>query len=158
MKIFQSQNFIVRAAPEPLVDRDDGGHVIIDPVVSVRDRQELIPKLAVEFMRLSVVTGQAMTTVMIKHGVDIGRINYQDNGNWSVFLPEGPHLHLHLYGRATNAKYQRYGQACYFPHKDENPGFYKHFQPLDAKDIFEIGNEIKRLLGTEKFSDKNWMI
>lgn len=122
--IFETENFVVEAVEHPLVDRSDGGHITINPKFKVSTRQELTPAQAIEMMRLSVVTGEAMTTVLISRGVDIGRINYQDNGNWSVFAPGGPLLHLHLYGRAKSAKIQKYGQSCYFPHRQENPDFY----------------------------------
>jgi len=154
--IFQSENFIVEAVERPLVDRDDGGHIVINPIVSIADRQQLTPREAIEFMRLSIVAGQALSTVMKKNGVNVGRVNYQDNGNWSVFKPEGPVFHLHLYGRAVDARYQKYGQACYFPHRDEQPEFYSSLKPLEDADIQDMRDEIQRLLMLEKFSDAIW--
>ena len=77
--IYESENFVVEAAQKPHVDRDDGGHIRISPKVPVVDRQQLPPKLALELMRLTIVVGHAMTKVMNEHGVDVGRINYQDN-------------------------------------------------------------------------------
>ena len=88
--IYESENFFVEAVEKPHVDRDDGGHIKIYPKVRIRDRQQLSPKQAIELMKLTIIVGQAMTKIMNEHGVDIGRINYQDNGNWSVFKPEGP--------------------------------------------------------------------
>jgi diadenosine tetraphosphate (Ap4A) HIT family hydrolase len=154
--IYKSKNFIAESAENPLVDRDDGGHIIISPKVRVLNRQQLSPPLAIELMKLTVMVGQAMESVMNDRGVDIGRINYQDNGNWSVFLPEGPHLHIHLYGRARSAKYHPFGQACFFPHRDENPGYYSRFKPLTAEDIKSLRKEIEKLSGEEKFSDHWW--
>ncbi len=107
-------------------------------------------------MRLTIVVGQAMTKVMNEHGVNIGRINYQDNGNWAVFKPEGPCLHIHLYGRAKNAKIQKYGQACYLPHIKENPEFYENLKPLTEDDVKGIKTKIEQLFKTEKFSDSAW--
>jgi hypothetical protein len=154
--IFQSKNFVVEAVEKPLVDRLDGGHVVINPIVRVADRQQLAPYQAIEFMRLSIVTGGAMTTVLRKHGVNIGRINYQDNGNWGVFTKEGPYFHLHLYGRAIDAKIQKYGQACFFPHRNEQPEFYSNLKPLTPEDISALRREIENLLLLEKFSDMAW--
>ncbi len=156
--IYESKNFIVESAEHPHIDRDDGGHIKIYPKVRFLDRQQLSPKLAIELMRLTIVVGGAMTKVMNEHGVDIGRINYQDNGNWSVFKPEGPYLHVHLYGRAKSAKIQKYGQAGFFPHRSENPEYYKNFKPLNAEDIKDMKIEIERLLKEEKFSDTSWGI
>ncbi|HLD31868.1 MAG TPA: hypothetical protein VJB37_03165 [Patescibacteria group bacterium] len=107
-------------------------------------------------MRLSLVVGQAMTVALPKQGINIGRINYQDNGNWSVFKPEGPYLHLHLYGRARNAQQQKFGQALYLPHREEQPKFYESLQPLNQKDCQAITQEILTLMSQEKFSNKNW--
>ena len=156
--IFETENYLVEAVEHPLVDRNDGGHITINPKFKVSTRQELTPGQAIEMMRLSVVVGEAMTTVLITRGIDIGRINYQDNGNWSVFKPGGPQLHLHLYGRAKSAKIQKYGQATYFPHRDENPDFYKDLQPLQPNDIILIRQEIMILLAKEKFRDKHWRL
>ncbi len=154
--IYESKNFIVEAVEKPHVDRNDGGHIKISPRIKLLDRQQLSPKLAIELMRLTIVTGQAMTEVMNSHGVDIGRINYQDNGNWTVFKPEGSYLHIHLYGRAKNAKYQKYGQACYFPHKDEHPEFYAKLKPLNSSDVKDIHHKISKLLTQKKYSDSEW--
>jgi diadenosine tetraphosphate (Ap4A) HIT family hydrolase len=154
--IYENNNFIVEAHEKPHVDRDDGGHIVIHPRERLTDRQALSPKLAIELMRLTMVTGEAMTKVMNRRGVDIGRINYQDNGNWSVFKPEGPHLHIHLYGRAKSAKVHKYGQACYFPHRDDQPGYYENFKPLNEEDVKEIGEEIVELFNSPKYLDQEW--
>jgi diadenosine tetraphosphate (Ap4A) HIT family hydrolase len=154
--IFESANFIVQSAELPLIDRDDGGHITIDPKFTIATRQQLAPQQAIELMRLTIITGEAMTTVMKKHGVDIGRINYQDNGNWAVFKPEGPQLHYPIYGRAKNAVVQKYGQTLHFPHKDEFPGLYKNLKPLSNEDVQEIKKEMERLIKEEKYTDDLW--
>jgi diadenosine tetraphosphate (Ap4A) HIT family hydrolase len=154
--IYESENFSVISPDKPLIDRADGGHIIIFPKMSFVDRQQLNPKQAIELMRLTMVVGRAMTTVMNEHGFDIGRINYQDNGNWAVFKPKGPHLHVHLYGRAKSAKIQLYGQACKFPHIEEQPEFYKDLEPLNEEDIKDIKTEIELLLKKDKYSDSEW--
>ncbi len=154
--IFETNNFTVDAPDYPHIDRSDGGHIIIFPKVMVRDRQQLSSLLAIELMRLTTVVGEAMASVMNKRGVNIGRINYQDNGNWAVFAPEGPSLHIHLYGRAKSAQTQPYGQSLVFPHIDEHPEFYKDFQPLNPNDIFDIRNEALRLFTESRYSDETW--
>jgi diadenosine tetraphosphate (Ap4A) HIT family hydrolase len=156
--IFQSKFFIVEAPDQPLIDREDGGHITITPLTPVRERQDLTPQAAIDLMRLTIVTGEAMQTVMKKHGVDIGRINYQDNGNWSVFKPGGPIMHIHIYGRAINAKVQPYGQSLNFPHRDVHPEFYESFQPLTQIECDEIKSEIVKLLEEEKYRDSTWGI
>ncbi len=154
--VYESENFFVEAVEKPHVDRSDGGHIKIYPKVRILDRQQLSPKHAIELMRLTIVVGQAMTKIMNEHGVDIGRLNYQDNGNWTVFKPEGSYLHVHLYGRAKSAKIHKYGQACVFPHIEEKPEYYENFKPLKKEDVKDIKTEIEKLFKEEKFSDPEW--
>ena len=154
--IYETQNFIVEAVDKPHVSREEGGHIKITPKVRVINRQELSPKQAIELMRLTIIVGQAMTTIMKKRGVDIGRINYQDNGNWSVFSSEGPYLHIHLYGRAKNAKIQKYGEALSLPLRET--GFYENFKPLNEEDIKEIRKSIISILKKPKYKDSNWKL
>lgn len=154
--IFESRNFLVEAVDKPLVDRNDGGHVTISPKRRVVDVQQLEPVQAIELMRLTVVVGQAMMTVMNRNGVDVGRINYQDNGNWGVHKPEGPYQHTHLYGRARRAKYQIYGESLFFPHIDVRPEFYASLTPLTGQDVMDMKEEIVSLLKTPKHADSAW--
>ena len=80
-EVYTTNNFVVESAEAPHVTRTDGGHMRILPKEKVADRTKLSPQLAIELMRLTMVAGEAMATAMNKRGVDIGRINYQDNGN-----------------------------------------------------------------------------
>ena len=135
-QIYQTNNFIVEAVAEPHVTRTDGGHIKIYPKNKLVDRTQLKPKMAIELMHLTMLIGEAMTIGLNNQGIDIGRVNYQDNGNWGVFKPGGPYLHIHIYGRAKSAKIHKYGDACYFLHRDT--GFYDKFEPLNKDDISEI--------------------
>ncbi len=154
--IYQTENFNVESADAPLVTRKDGGHLIITPKIAVVDRTMLSSKLAIELMRLTMITGEAMATAMNGRGVDIGRINYQDNGNWGVFKPEGPQLHIHLYGRAKSAVINKYGEACTFPFRET--GFYDGFEPLNEEDITAIRSEMELIAGQEKYKPENWAL
>jgi diadenosine tetraphosphate (Ap4A) HIT family hydrolase len=156
--ILETDHFLVEAAARPLVDREDGGHIVINPKIRIENLQQLTPIQGIELIRLTMVVGEAMEIVMNQHGVEVGRINYQDNGNWGVFKPEGPYCHLHIYGRAKGAKHQKYGQALNFPHWDEHPSFYEHLKPLNALDIESMRIEVARLMSHEKYSDKNWRL
>lgn len=152
--IYETLNFIVHAVDNPLVTRLDGGHIEITPKIRLDNRTLLTPKLAIEQMYLTMLIGEAMTLGLRKRGIDIGRINYQDNGNWGVFKPEGPFLHVHLYGRAKSAKIQKYGEACHFPFRET--GFYDTFEPLNAGDIQEIQKQIEQLINTSKYASPDW--
>lgn len=146
MLIYESPHFTITTPAQPHVSRGDGGHLIINPKVVVTDRTQLTPALAVELMKLTMVAGAAMATVLTRHGVDIGRINYQDNGNWRH------ELHVHLYGRARSAKMQPWGQPLAFPPTAQ--AFRKqmgNLEPLNAEDVSALRREIESLLQTEKY-------
>lgn len=154
--IYETENFIVEAVEQPHITRSDGGHIKIYPKVRKVDRTELNPNEAIEVMRLTMIVGEAMSEVMNNRGVDIGRINYQDNGNWSVFKPEGAYFHIHLYGRAKSANIQKYGDATHFPQRET--GFYDGYEPLNDEDNAEIKNKIEEIFKQEKYRDSNWKI
>lgn len=75
-------------------------------------------------------------------------------GTGGVLKPEGPFLHVHLYGRAKSAKYQKYGEACTFPFRET--GFYDNFEPINKEDIDEIRIQISKLLSTSKYVLSKW--
>ncbi|MGB3072808.1 MAG: hypothetical protein WBB68_00940 [Candidatus Moraniibacteriota bacterium] len=104
-------------------------------------------------MKLSMVVGEALVSAMSRRGVDIGIVNYQDMGNWGVFKPEGPTLHMQIYGRAKTAVHQKYGDAVQLPHRET--GFYDDFNPLDSEDMKEIAADIEKLLRSDKYNF-NW--
>ncbi len=143
MVIFETEHFVLKAPEKPHIDRKDGGHLVIFPKKKVSERQELSKEQRCELMELSNFAGQALKEALEKSGIKVGRVNYQDNGNWSVFKPEGPTLHLHIYGRAKDAKRQKYGEALYFPHPKENPDFYENLEPLDEKELEYIKKFLK---------------
>ena len=148
MLIFESQNFEVITPEHPHVSRGDGGHLIINPKVAVEDRTKLPRDKAAELMKLTMVAGEAMKTVLTQGGIEIGRINYQDNGNWRH------ELHVHLYGRALGAVIQTYGHPLSFP---PTPEAFKvqmgNLEPLNKDDIAALKAEIIRLLATDKYRD-----
>lgn len=144
--VYEARHFILKTLDQPHVSRSDGGHIVIDPKLAVEDRTQLTPEQAIELVKLTMVGGEAMKTVLTRKGIDIGRINYQDNGNWRA------ELHVHLYGRARGAKLQPWGHALAFPPTRE--AFRKEMGDLEAlrpDDIAELRAEIGRLLGTEKY-------
>ena len=144
--VFETDNFQVITRDKPHISRTDGGHLIINPKVPVEDRTKLSPALATELMILTMVVGEAMKVGLAKNGINLGRINYQDNGNWRH------ELHIHLYGRAKGATNQQYGWALRFPLTAE--AFKQEvgqLEPITDQDIADIQTEIKRLLQTDKY-------
>jgi diadenosine tetraphosphate (Ap4A) HIT family hydrolase len=141
--IYETSHFLLESKEKPEVDRKDGWHLVINPKISVLDRTFLTPKQAIELMRLTIISGRAMVTGLWKRGISIGRINYQDNGNWRK------ELHIHLYWRAVNSVFQKFGDPIISGYKPE-------YMPLDEEDIICIKEEIDTLLKLEELSDRAW--
>lgn len=83
-QIYQTKYFSLERHPEPFVCRSEGGHLRIFPLDhGISERRELTADQAKDFMRLSIVAGQALETVMNNQGVRVVKINYEDLGNWA---------------------------------------------------------------------------
>ena len=146
--IFEARHFEIVAPGQPHVTRADGGHLVIHPKTRVEDRTQLSREQAIELVKLTMVAGEAMKNVLTRRGIDIGRINYQDNGNWRG------ELHVHLYGRARSATIQPFGQPLKFPPTKQ--AFVEQMgdlEPLTAEDIRELNAAIAALLDSEKYRD-----
>lgn len=148
MVIHETEHFVAGVPESPHVDRDDGGHVIIWPKMKVRDRTKLSPEQAIELMKLTMMVGEAMETALNERGIDVVRINYQDNGNWGFLSPSGPFLHVHLYGRAKSSKMQKHGEALHLPMQD---GFYDNCRPLSEDDVAAIRDVMNRVMAQKKY-------
>jgi diadenosine tetraphosphate (Ap4A) HIT family hydrolase len=147
LTVIEAQHFIIVAPDRPHVSRPDGGHLIINPKVAVSDRTQLTREQAVELVKLTMVAGAAMQAVLPRRGVDIWRINYQDNGNWR------PELHVHLYGRAKSSKMQPYGHFLSIPLTAEAFKQQPLLEALNAEDVAELRAEIERLLASDKYKN-----
>ncbi len=145
--VFEAEHFVIVAPARPHLSREDGGHMIINPKVTVEDRTQLTRVQAVELVKLTMVAGAAMQTVLPRRGVDIWRINYQDNGNWRH------ELHVHLYGRARSSKRQPYGHFLSIPLTAEAFKAQPGLNALTADDVAELKTEIVRLLATDKYKN-----
>lgn len=153
--IHETENFVVAVPKTPHIPRLDGGHLWIRGKEKYfESRTELSPKLAIEIMRLTMLFGEAMKTGMKKRGINIERINYQENGNWAYLNGKKPVFHIHLYGRTKNSITQTWGEALVFPNK--STGFYNSFNRLNEEDIEEIKKQIYILEQSEKYNLKNW--
>jgi diadenosine tetraphosphate (Ap4A) HIT family hydrolase len=146
--VYESTHFEIVVPERPHVTRSDGGHLIINPKVAVDDRTKLTRDQAIELMKLTMVAGEAMTTVLTSRGIPIGRINYQDNGNWRH------ELHVHLYGRSRDAKIQPWGTFLQIPPTREAfNSKMGNLERLNGDDVRQLQAEIVRLLATGKYRD-----
>ncbi len=148
--LFKSNNFTVKLASTPHVPREDGGHIFIEVNDhSIAERSQLSPEQIIELAWLTALAGQAYWDVMPSRGLDLYRLNYQDNGNWAFVRNETPVLHIHIYGRTRNEKHQEYGQALHLPYVDT--GFYDSFEPLTSDDAEALHDRMVELAQTERF-------
>ena len=155
--IYTTENFKVCVPNKPHVSREDGGHIRIKPLYNeYESRLELSINEAIEVMRLTMLVSEAMINGMKKRGLNIERINYQDNGNWAFLKNNKPHFHIHLYGRTKDSKRNPWGESIKFPNPDTE--YYDNFIPFDDLDIKEILDEIHRLEKTDKYLKNNWHI
>lgn len=145
----QTKHFSVKIASRPHVTAEEGGHLFIevnDP--SIEDRTQLEGEAAIELMWLTIVAGEAMGQALRQNGLDIYRINYQDNGNWSFLRGERPRLHVHLYARIRDETYQTFGQALVFP--DPHDAVYDELKPIDIDTGLAIARKMDELAKAEK--------
>lgn len=153
--IYETENMVLRREPRPHISREEGGHLKISAKRDgVRERRDLTPREAVEMAWLSSVAGQAMEVGLKKRGIPIVKINYQENGNWAAIPGSEPTFHLHLYGRSSDAKVQKFPNALHMPIRADNPDFYKDFIPFIDEDVEAIRDEIENIIKTEKYANK----
>ena len=155
MNIYETKNFIVESREKPFLPRTDGGHVrIVVKDKNITDRTKLEPQTAIELMRLTMLIGEALQIAMNNRGVPVVKVNYHDMGNWADKTGDKPVLHVHVFGRASNAVKQPWPESMYLP--DRKTGFYEGFEPLNVVDIKEIQKQIKILESEDKYLIKNW--
>jgi len=156
-QIYQTENFIVESREKPFVTRTDGGHIRIRVKdASTTDRTKLSPAAAIELMRLTMIVGEAMEKGLNNRGIKIVKINYQDMGNWAFKTGGKPSLHVHLFGRVKDAKYQVFPESVYLP--DRASGFYDKFEPLNDEDILEIQKQIEIIEKRDKYQPEKWKL
>lgn len=122
----------------PHVAFEEGGHLFIEPSdKDVSERREMSAQQLSDMAFATQLLGDAMWKVFPRHGIELYRINYQDNGNWAFLRGDDkPLMHIHLYGRAVDEKKQSYGQALVFP--DPNDPYYDDIAPVPDDVLFEL--------------------
>jgi diadenosine tetraphosphate (Ap4A) HIT family hydrolase len=155
--IYETKNFILESHEHPFVSREEGGHLRLKiKDVSVSDRTQLDLEIAYEYMYLSMIAGESLEKAMNKCGVNVVKVNYQDMGNWAFKKNKTPYLHMHIIGRAKDAKVQVFPESVQLP--DRSTGFYDLFKPLNEEDIKEIKKQMEFLLQEEKYQNNKWKL
>lgn len=162
-QILTTRDFVVEAHDMPHHSRENGGHVVIRPKQKYEHRYEMPLNKAASLIHLTMIVGEAVTNALRERGIDVVRINYQDNGNWA-YKPNSktlPQLHIHLYVRTRNEKhpdgdsrFQAFPEALVFPPRES--GYYDKFKPLNKEERLTIRKEFERLLVTDKYKNINF--
>ena len=153
--IFETKHFTLERHPKPFVSRLDGGHLRIFPKDhGISERREFTPEQAIEFMRLSMIAGEALEKAMNDQGIPVIKINYEDLGNWAFKRGERPVLHLHIFGRAKNAIKQPFPEAVYLP--DRSSGLYDDFEAITNEDMELIKKYVEEISKQEKYLTSNF--
>jgi hypothetical protein len=108
-----------------LVDRHDGGNLIVNPPREVWERSELTPDELTQWSFLVAAVGAAMIVALPQ--LEGGCVNYWEAGNWALndqaepvgpkYGPQHRRVHLHLLGRSRTADSPslKWGEAPKFP-------------------------------------------
>src|SRR3954469_17374288 len=142
-----------------LVDREDGGNLIVHPPRDVWERRELTPRELTLWSFLVAATGSAMLDVLPQ--LEGGCINYWEAGNWALNVgapPAGPktgpdhrRVHLHLLGRSRFAKSSsmEWGEAPKFPDYRDRHKWAAQNRQLSDDECRVVAHRAKSLLVDE---------
>ena len=156
MTLFEGEGGAVVLPEMPLVDRADGGNLIVNPPRSVWDRSELTADELTAWSFLVAATGRAMLDVLPQ--LEGGCINYWDAGNWALndaAEPRGPktaslhrRVHLHLLGRSPRAKHPawKWGEAPVWPPYLERIEWSVNFRPLTDAECAAVVERLRSIL------------
>lgn len=141
--------------PDPrtiLIDRHDGGQLVVYPPRRVWDRTALDAAELTQWNFLVAATAAAMLVSLPQLGD--GCVNYWDAGNWALNAaapPAGPKtgpahrvLHQHVVGRSQRATDPSWtwGESPFFPHYEDRIAWSAGKSPLTAA---ECGVLVARL-------------
>lgn len=131
-----------------LNDREDGGHLVVQPPRPVWDRTALSQGELAAFSYLVAAAAKAMLDVLPQ--LEGGCVNYWDAGNWALnmnAIPVGPkrgedarQLHLHLFGRSRNAKDPdwQWGEGPRFPRFADRLKWAANKNPLTSAECRQV--------------------
>lgn len=157
--IVECEGGVVIVPEMPLLDRSDGGHLIVNPPRSVWERSELTLQELADWACLTAAVGRAMLDCLPQLGG--GCVNYWEAGNWSLAEaahPPGPKIprqhrrvHLHIFGRSREARHPdwQWGESPRFPSFKDSKTWAAHFEPLSTGECDAVQQRIHALLQTQ---------
>ena len=141
-----------------LCDREDGGHLIVNPPRPVWERSCLSATELAAWSFLIAAAGRAMLAALPV--LWDGCVNYWEAGNWALNdlaepvgaknVHEHRHVHLHIFGRSRQARHPgwRWGESPKFPDFADSAAWAKNFSPLHETECRRIAACIDTLLRT----------
>jgi len=139
------------------LDREDGGHLIVNPPKDVWEQSELSALDLAHWCFLVGAIGRAMIDVLPQ--LDGGCVNYFEAGNWALNdaappkgrkkrAPDHRRVHMHVFGRSPQATHPswRWGEAPRLPDYKDRQRWAADFEPLTAKECSAIVKRAKELL------------
>ena len=142
-----------------LLDRRDGGNLVVLPPRAVWERSELNREELIQWSYLVAACGRAMLEVLPQ--LEGGCINYWEAGNWALNDQAEPvgrkradrfrRMHLHLLGRspkAANPNWQ-WGESPVFPRFAERLTWSAAFERLTPEECVAIGQRARALLSEQ---------
>ena len=109
IELFATQLISISLPKKPLNCQLDGGHLVVEPHRHISDRIHCSEREAIELMAASMLAAKAMYQVL-----KVEKVNYQEMGNWSLDATEPAKLHIHIFGRHRQQRYQQRGQSIRF--------------------------------------------
>ena len=137
-----------------LVDRLDGGHLVVNPPREVWERSELDATELAAWGALVAATGRAMLDALPQ--LSDGCVNYWEAGNWALHddaEPRGPkdvrahrRVHLHVLGRSRSAvdPAWQWGEAPRFPPFANRHAWAARFRRLNGDECRLVAGEIAK--------------
>jgi hypothetical protein len=158
--IFECTGGTVNLPPQGLVlvDRADGGNLIVNPSRDVWERSELTGNELRDWGFLVAAAGRAMIDALPQ--LAGGCVNYWEAGNWALnegaeplgpkTAPQHRRVHLHLLGRSRNAKSPYlWGEAPKFPRFADRHEWAKDFKPLTNEECDAVISRAAEILATK---------
>lgn len=146
------------AADLVLVDREDGGNLVVNPPRQVWERGELTADELRNWTFLIAAAGSAMLGCLPQ--LASGCVNYWEAGNWALNEEAPPaglkpapayrSVHLHLLGRSMHARspHWRWGEAPIFPRYADRKSWassHRRLTPPEVQSIVRATAQILKL-------------
>lgn len=134
IELFSTDKVTISTPKVPLNCQLDGGHLVVEPRRLIADRIDCSEREAVELMAASMLAAKAMYQVL-----KVEKVNYQEMGNWSLDKQQNVKLHIHIFGRHQQQRYQQRGESMRFFPASHNiySQVYQVFSALQIKGLIK---------------------